>query len=131
MSNSAERVRLDKWLWAARFFKTRALANEAIQGGHVQLNGSRVKAARVLVPGDELRIRKGEVEFTVIVREVSDRRGPASVAQQLYEETTASQQQRQERAEQNRLLAGAASGPQRRPDKRARRQIIRFVRRDD
>ncbi|MGB1111149.1 MAG: RNA-binding S4 domain-containing protein [Gammaproteobacteria bacterium] len=124
-------VRLDKWLWAARFFKTRALATEAITGGKVHLNGSRIKPARQLKPEDELRIRKGEMEWTVIVKELSDKRGPASVAQTLYEETPASIEARQAAAEQRRLLNEQMGAPPRRPDKRARRQIHRFIRRTD
>jgi len=119
-------VRLDKWLWAARFFKTRALAVEAINGGHVHLDGNRVKPARTVQVGDELSIRKGESEFVVVVQALSERRGPAAAAQQLYEETEASRQQRELRAEERRLLQPFA-GPSKRPDKRGRRQIIRFT----
>ena len=123
------RVRIDKWLWAARFFKTRTLAAEAVQGGKVHLNGARIKAARAVCVGDRLRVQKGSYEFIVEVRGLSSRRGPASEAQQLYEEAVASVQARQTLAEQHKLgLAGApVSGG--RPDKKARRQWQRMHRR--
>src|SRR5881628_2915534 len=81
-----DRVRLDKWLWAARFFKTRALASEAIAGGKVQVNGDRAKRARPLQVGDEVRVRQGPYEFLVVVRALSGRRGSAAVAAGLYDE---------------------------------------------
>lgn len=87
-------VRLDKWLWAARFFKTRAVAAEAIDGGKVDVNGDRAKRARQLVPGDRLSMRLGQYEWVVIVRGVSERRGPAPVAQLLYQETDESKAKR-------------------------------------
>jgi len=125
------KVRLDKWLWAARFFKTRALATEAINGGHVHLNGHRPKPSRTLQPGDELAIRKGQEAFQVVVRELSQKRGPASVAQQLYEETEESRQRREQLSEQRRLQAAAGPRPAKRPDKKGRRQIIRFINKND
>ncbi len=118
-------------MWAARFFKTRSLASDAINGGHVHLNGARVKPSRCLKLNDELRIQKGVIEFIVHILVLSDRRGPASVAQTLYKETEASQSKREAQGEQRRLLANAAAGPVKRPDKRARRKIIRFTRRQD
>lgn len=124
---AAEKVRLDKWLWAARFYKTRALATEAINGGHVQLNGQRPKPARLLQEGDELVIRKGAEHFHVTVRGLSARRGPASVAQQLYEESEESIRQREAAREQRRLQAAADPRPAKRPDKKGRRKIIRFI----
>ena len=129
--SDSDKVRLDKWLWAARFFKTRGLATDAINGGHVHLNGARVKPSRAVKVGDELRIQKGTVEFIVHILVLSDRRGPATVAQTLYQETEASQAKREAQGEQRRLLANAAGGPVKRPDKRARRKIIRFTRRQD
>jgi ribosome-associated heat shock protein Hsp15 len=122
------KIRLDKWLWAARFFKTRALASEAVQGGKVHLNGNRVKPARAVHPGDELHIRRGEEEFTVRVRALSDKRGPAKQAVLLYEETEASRLAREHAAQQRRLLAAANPQPHHRPDKKSRRQIVRFKR---
>jgi ribosome-associated heat shock protein Hsp15 len=93
---SVNNVRLDKWLWAARFFKTRSMATQAVAGGKVHLNGARIKPARTVQPGDELRIRRGEQEFFVIVLAVLDKRRPAKEAQLLYEETEESILQRQE-----------------------------------
>ncbi len=127
MENGQEKVRLDKWLWAARFFKTRALATEAINGGHVHLNGVRVKPSRTVQPGDRMEIRRAREEFEVTVAGVSERRGPANEAVLLYEESETSRTRREALAEQHRLLATAQSAPQRRPDKKARRQIIRFT----
>ena len=83
-------VRLDKWLWAARFFKTRSLATEAVTGGKVEVNGERAKPAKSIKPGDEVRLKLGPYEHILIVRALGDRRGPASIAQGLYEETEAS-----------------------------------------
>ena len=126
-----ERVRIDKWLWAARFFKTRSMAAQAVSGGKVHCNGARIKPARIVQKGDELRIRRGEVEFVVIVQDIADRRGPAREAQLLYEETEASIRLREETREQKRLeAAGRMYGPVKRPDKRARRQIRSFTRKD-
>ncbi len=122
-----ERVRLDKWLWAARFFKTRALATEAINGGHIHLNGSRPKPSRTLAVGDELTIRKGQDTHEIKVLQLSDKRGPASVARELYQEDEGSRLRREALAEQRRLEAAAQPRQQRRPDKKGRRQIIRFI----
>ncbi len=126
--SGADKIRLDKWLWAARFFKTRNLATEAINGGHVHLNGARVKPSRSVGLDDEVRIRKGSLEFIVHIRGLSGQRGPAAVAQSLYEETEASRRQRELQGEQRRLMAGAAPRPDKRPSKRERRHIIRFRR---
>jgi ribosome-associated heat shock protein Hsp15 len=124
-SDSPDRVRLDKWLWAARFYKTRALAVEAIDGGKVQVNGDRVKRAKLLHLGDEVRVRQGPYEHVVEVRGLSERRGPASVAATLYEERPESRVRREELAE--RLKAAAAFQVEKgRPTKRDRRQIDRF-----
>ena len=126
-----ERVRIDKWLWAARFFNTCSMAAQAVSGGKVHCNGARIKPARIVQKGDELRIRRGEVEFVVIVQDIADRRGPAREAQLLYEETEASIRLREETREQKRLeAAGRMYGPVKRPDKRARRQIRSFTRKD-
>ena len=117
-------VRIDKWLWAARFFKTRTLAADAVKGGRVELGGARVKAAKEVGVGDELRITIGQTRRTVIIRGVSDKRGPASVAQTLYEETPESIAAREAAAEQRRLMSpppGADLGM--RPTKRDRRRL--------
>ncbi|WP_303906843.1 RNA-binding S4 domain-containing protein [Thiohalomonas denitrificans] len=121
-----EEVRLDKWLWAARFFKTRPQATEAINGGHVHLNGGRVKPSRSVRAGDELTITKGTTRFDIVVTGLSGRRGPASEAQKLYDETEESCKRRVTQAENRRLLAAGEPRPERRPDKRQRRHIIRF-----
>jgi ribosome-associated heat shock protein Hsp15 len=119
-------VRIDKWLWAARFFKTRALARAAVQGGKVRLNGARVKPSRPLALGDELRIQRGLEEFTVTVDVLSERRGPAAEAQGLYTESEDSRRLREQQAEQRALQRSEQAGRERCPDKRQRRQIIRF-----
>ena len=119
----AESVRIDKWLWAARFFKTRSLAAQAVDGGKVQLNGARVKRARALKVGDGLEIHKGGYEFQIHILLLSERRGPASVAQSLYEETTQSIEKRAALSEQHKLAAASTPHPQRKPDKKARRQL--------
>ena len=124
----SEPVRIDKWLWAARFFKTRALAREAVAGGKVSLNGARVKPGRTLAEGNELQIQRGEEALTVRVLECSHRRGPAAEAQKLYRETEESLQLRTTLAEQKALQRADRAGPERRPDKRERRQIMRFRR---
>lgn len=127
MNEAGGTVRLDKWLWAARFYKTRALAVEAINGGHVHLNGTRPKPARSVQCGDELVIRKAGMEFIITVVGLSEQRGPAAVAQQLYQEREDSRQRREALAEERRLAVASGVLPARRPDKRGRRQIIRFT----
>jgi ribosome-associated heat shock protein Hsp15 len=119
-------VRLDKWLWAARFFKTRQLAVEAINGGKVHLNGQRSKPGKDVRLGALLDITKGELAWSVRVLGVSERRGPAAEAQKLYEETADSIRRREEAQEQRRLLHAAAGQPGGRPNKRDRRMIHRF-----
>ena len=124
------RVRLDKWLWAARFFKTRALAADAIGGGKITIHGDRVKPARPLQVGDEIAIRLGPYEHVVRVRALSARRGPASVAQTLYEETSDSLAARQKLAEQLRMAPAALVYDEKgRPTKRDRREIEKWRKR--
>jgi ribosome-associated heat shock protein Hsp15 len=119
-------IRIDKWLWAARFFKTRSLAAQAIAGGKIKVNGERVKAAKAIRPGDELHIRIGPYEYTIEVLRLSGRRGPATEAASLYQESEES------RAARNQLAARLAAervslrGQKGRPSKRARRELIRF-----
>lgn len=121
---NSQKIRLDKWLWAARFYKTRSLSSESIDKGHVRLNGQPVKPSRDVKPGDILEIRIGPDTRTVAVRAVSGVRGPAPVAALLYEESAASLQQRTEAAERRRLAPEPAhSQPMGRPTKRDRRQI--------
>lgn len=122
-----DKVRIDKWLWAARFFKTRSLASKAVNGGHIHLNGQRVKPARVVQTGDQLVIRKGVLTFAVTILELRDRRGPASVAQQLYEESPDSIAKREQVREERKLIRAPATKPDRRPDKRNRRKIREFL----
>jgi len=122
-------MRIDKWLWAARFFKTRSLATAAVDGGHVEVNGERAKPAKQLRIGDELRIRLNQNTHVVQVRDLSDRRGPASVAQQLYEETAASRAERERLAEQRRLAPTPTYEEGGRPTKRDRRDLSRVKRR--
>ena len=118
-------VRADKWLWAARFYKTRSLAMEAINGGKVHLNGDRIKPARKLVVGDHLTIQKGIYTFAITIAGLSLQRGPAEVARTLYSESDESRQARQALKETQKLQ-GDSSQRQGRPDKRARRQIHQF-----
>jgi ribosome-associated heat shock protein Hsp15 len=122
-----DRVRLDKWLWAARFFKTRALASEAIAGGKVHANDARVKPSRPVKPGDALRIRKGPYTFDVTVHAVSGRRGPAGEAAKLYEETEASRLKRETLAAERRAERLSRPEQSGRPGKRDRRLIHRFT----
>jgi len=120
------RVRLDKWLWAARFYKTRSLAAEAVAGGKVQVNGDRAKRARPLQVGDEVRLRQGPYELLVVVRAVSARRGPASVAAELYEERPESRAAREAMALQLKSLHAAFIPEKGRPTKRDRRDLERL-----
>jgi len=116
-------VRIDKWLWAARFFKTRSLAAQAVNGGKVQLNGNRVKPARAVKSGDQLQIHKGGFEFRITVLDLSERRGPATAAQALYQESEESRQRREALKEQHRFAAASTPRPHSKPDKKARRQL--------
>ena len=121
-----DKVRLDKWLWAARFFKTRALAAEAVEGGKVQVNGDRPKRARALQVGDEIRVRLGPYEHVVAVRGLSDRRGPAAQAAGLYEETEASRTAREALSVQLKSLHSLFGPEKGRPTKKDRREIERL-----
>lgn len=126
MGGNRDKIRLDKWLWAARFFKTRVLAQAAVNGGKVHVNGERAKPARNVDVGDRLEITKGEQRFTVIVEALSDRRGPAKIAEALYQETDESRKAREEGSRMRKLLHQSAPRPDRKPDKKQRRHIIRF-----
>ena len=119
-------IRIDKWLWAARFFKTRSLAQQAVEGGKVKLNGERTKPAKELRMGDELRVHVGTYEWVVRVAQLSDKRGPAAVARTLYEEDEASRAQRAEQASLHRLVADPGGDRRGRPTKRDRRQLERW-----
>lgn len=122
----AATMRLDKWLWCARFFKTRALAASAIKAGKVLVDNDRPKPAKTIAPGVELTIRRGPYEYSIHVDALSQQRLGAAAAAGLYTESEASIRARQELAEQMKLEAAARPRPPRRPDKRQRRQIIRF-----
>jgi len=119
-------VRFDKWLWAARFFKTRALAKQAIEGGKVHYNGARSKPSRAVELEATLIIRQGWDEKTVVVKALSDQRRGADVASQLYEETPDSITKRTLNADQRKLQRAALAAPEHRPNKKQRRQIVRF-----
>jgi ribosome-associated heat shock protein Hsp15 len=127
------KVRIDKWLWAARFFKTRAMATEAVTGGKVHCNGQRVKPSRILQVGDELRIQREVVEMTVSVLGLSDQRRPAKEAVELYQETAASIEAREKQRQDRQLFRSIHDNarPSGRPSKRDRRLIRTFVRKDE
>jgi ribosome-associated heat shock protein Hsp15 len=121
-------LRVDKWLWCARFFKTRSVAQGAVEGGHVQLNGDRIKASRHVKVGDRLLITREQERFEVDVLSIPSRRGPASEARQHYRETAESEAARAHVRELNRLSGPVSHG---RPDKRERREQMRFVKSRD
>ena len=120
-------MRIDKWLWAARFFKTRSLAQQAVAGGRVKLNGDRVKPAHALKTGDALVVGIAEFDWDILVRGVSERRGPAAEARQLYEESEAGRAERQRRLDQRRWGTEPALQLKGRPTKRDRRLIEKFA----
>jgi len=122
-------VRIDKWLWACRFYKTRSLAKQEIDGGKVRVNGGRTKPSREVRIGDEVRLKTGWDEKTVVVRALSDQRRGAPEAQQLYEETQESIKEREDRAAQRKVSRGAFLVSDARPTKKQRRQIHQFKRR--
>jgi ribosome-associated heat shock protein Hsp15 len=126
--HTPDKVRLDRWLWAARFFKTRSLAATAIDGGKVQVNGVRVKRSAQVGAGDAVRIRKPPYEFVLEVRQASERRGSAADAQQLYRETDESVRARESLRTQLRLQPEAPYTGKGRPTKKDRREIERFRR---
>ncbi|MDE0421163.1 MAG: S4 domain-containing protein [Gammaproteobacteria bacterium] len=119
----ATRVRLDKWLWAARFYKTRSLAKTAVDGGKVHLNGARTKPAKEVVAGDRLTVTRGIVEQTVIIVGLSARRGSAAVAATLYEETPESVDARERLRAERRMRAAGLTVPKSRPNKKQRRAL--------
>ena len=125
-SHPAGKLRLDKWLWAARFFKTRSLAKAAIEGGKVHLAGQRVKVSKEICVGDTLQIRQGWDEKVVLVKALSDQRRGAPEAQLLYEETAESLARREAEAAARKAAGGMIDRPAQRPTKKQRRQIHRF-----
>ena len=120
------KLRLDKWLWAARYFKTRSLAKAAIEGGKVQFDGRRVKVSKEIVAGDQLQIRQGWDERVVTVTALSDQRRGAPEARLLYEETAESIARREAEAAARKAAGGMLDRPVGRPTKKQRRQIHRF-----
>jgi len=128
-SGSPERIRIDKWLWAARMFKTRALAADAVRVGRIELNGNRTKPSKPIGVGDRLTVRKNPFVFHIEVHEVSARRRPATEAQSMYRETQSSFDARQLMIERLRAESAAQSDVSKgRPTKRDRRRIVRFQR---
>lgn len=126
MTDSTSTVRLDKWLWAARFFKTRSLAKAAIEGGKVHYNRARCKPSRMVEIGASIRMQLGWDEKTVIIREILDKRQGAAIAQTLYEETQDSIARREQNAQQRKTMNAAAASPNHRPNKKERRDLIRL-----
>jgi ribosome-associated heat shock protein Hsp15 len=123
MMAAVNQVRIDKWLWAARFFKTRGAATEAVLGGRVHVNGERVKPSKVVRAGDTVEVTIGTVRWTVAVTEVADRRGPASVAATMYAETPESRAAREQHALERRLARPLGADVGARPTKQARRRL--------
>lgn len=125
------KVRLDKWLWAARFFKTRSLAKHAIEGGKVHYNGVRSKVSKETEVGAKLTIRTGLDEVEVVIVALSDQRRGAPVAQRLYTETENSLRKRENEAKQRKVMKGLDLGGHNKPNKKQRRQIHRFIQNSD
>ena len=121
-----DRLRVDKWLWAARFFKTRSIAKTAIEGGKVHLSGQRVKVSREICVGEKLVIKQGWDEREIIVKALSDKRGPASAAQMLYAETDASIARREREAQARKSAGGAVARPTSKPGKHERKALERL-----
>jgi ribosome-associated heat shock protein Hsp15 len=119
-------TRIDKWLWAARFYKTRSLATEAVAGGKVEVNGDSAKPSKSVKPGDRIRVRIGPVEYLLTVKAIGERRGSAPAAQALYEESPASIAERERVATQRRYAAPPAFEEKGKPSKRDRRQMDRW-----
>jgi ribosome-associated heat shock protein Hsp15 len=128
MTEQESQVRIDKWLWAARFFKTRSLAAKAVAGGKVYLNDQRVKAAKTVTVGDTITIRKGQLEFAITVLGLSAKRGPATVARTLYEESQESINKREQDRQERSLFYAGQKMPAKRPGKKDRRKIREFIR---
>ncbi|WP_345492773.1 ribosome-associated heat shock protein Hsp15 [Orbus sasakiae] len=126
MNDAAQLMRLDKWLWAARFYKTRSLAREMIEGGKVHYNGQRTKPSKIVEIGAELKLRQGSDEKTITVLALSQQRRSANEAQMLYRENEASIVKREQIAQARKLGALTMPHPDRRPDKKERRNLIKF-----
>ena len=121
-----DRIRVDKWLWAARFFKTRSIAKTAIEGGKVHLDGQRVKVSREISVGETLVIKQGWDEKEIVVRSLSAQRGPAPAARELYEETAASIEKRERKAQARKAAGGAVARPTQKPGKHQRKALERL-----
>ena len=121
-----DRLRIDKWLWAARFFKTRSIAKTAIEGGKVHLDGQRVKVSREIAVGETLVIKQGWDEKEVVVLGLSTQRGPAPVARELYEETAASIEKRERESQARKAAGGAVARPTQKPGKHQRKALERL-----
>ncbi len=128
MTVTEEKIRVDKWLWAARFFKTRHLASQAVNGGKVHLNGQRVKAAKLVAIGDKLEISKGTMSFDITVCGINKTRRPASEARELYLESEESIRSREEARALRKMVNAGHSPPAKKPGKRDRRKIKEFIR---
>lgn len=122
-SVDAASLRLDKWLWAARFYKSRGLAKAAVEGGKVHLNGARVKASKAVLVGDTLTVTRGENVQTVVVTGIAEKRGSATLAATLYSETAESIDRREKIRAERRMLRSGHAAPKRRPDKHQRRAL--------
>lgn len=130
MTDQVSQVRIDKWLWAARFFKTRSLASKAVSGGKVHLNDQRVKAAKTVTVNDTIHIRKGQLEFDITVLALSGKRGPATIARTLYEESENSIAKREQERQDRSLFYASQEMPAKRPGKKDRRKIREFIRKN-
>lgn len=129
IQEQSRRVRLDKWLWAARFYKTRGLSADAIDAGKIEVNGDRAKRARLVQAGDRVRIRIGPYEHVITIKDVSERRGSAPIAQALYEEDAESRKAREVMAAHVRAMNANTGYESGRPTKKDRREIERLKRR--
>jgi ribosome-associated heat shock protein Hsp15 len=129
LEQTREPIRIDKWLWAARFFKTRSLAAEAVIGGKIEVNGARAKPSRIMRLGDKLNIRRGLYEWTVVVKGLAKLRGPAAEAQVLYEETEESIRKREATSAQLKFQRPPEFNVPGRPSKKDRRAVLRFTKR--
>ncbi len=127
----SDSVRIDRWLWAARFFKTRSLAKSAIEGGHVEVDGKRTKPAKEVHVGQALTVRRGNSEMTIIIEALSAQRGPASVAQLLYHETAESIEQRETLSARRKMERAGLKVPVTRPSKKDRRNLRKLKDLDD
>ena len=126
-----DRLRIDKWLWAARFYKTRSIAKAAIEGGKVHLDGQRVKVSREITVGEHLTVKQGWDEKELVVKGLSDQRGPAPIAQTLYEETAASVRRREREAQARKAAGGATARPTQKPGKHERKALEKLRRQFD